>query len=642
MKCRISLCFLLVMVTLSFGQNRKSRADVLFYEYAYKDAIREYQKEQLKAPLSNSQTLNLAQSYFKIGSYKSASKLYVEVFKKDSTMSNYHFNKMLQAFSKNNEMERVNAFLATKGSSLPPEVMENASFNFELLGVATDTVSFEISNIRANSAQADFSPSFYKDKLLFSSGREATSKNIYRPSGESYLDIFVARITQDGNAANATIFKSIPATKFHQATPFYAEETGSFYYIVSNTEEGELAFNEEGKNALAIGMSDRFGNFQYLLKDLSTSFYYPFYESSTERLYFAANFEDSYGGTDLYYVNTNGGNIMSAPINLGPTINTPGNEIAPYIFENNLFFSSDVFYGLGGMDIYKSAIQGDTSFSIPVNLGEGINSQGDDFGFIIRAEKDSGFSGYFSSNRPGGKGNDDIYSFRGASTPGLKTLMLKGSVLSPGTRDGIDEVSVQLLDTDDTLIKEVLTDENGNYSIEVPWREDVTISVSKKEYASAAKSYDAVSLKQAMLTSLDFEIPFIKDLVEEKEGLPTIKLRKFYFTRGRSTITPEIALELDKVVYAVQQFPQLRLQIASHTDSRGGTSTNLRLSQRRANAIKNYLIQQGVADNVIVEAVGYGESKILNNCKNGVYCLEILHKKNERTLIVVLNSNGLF
>ncbi len=642
MKCRISLCFLLVMVTLSFGQNRKSRADVLFYEYAYKDAIREYQKEQLKAPLSNSQTLNLAQSYFKIGSYKSASKLYVEVFKKDSTMSNYHFNKMLQAFSKNNEMERVNAFLATKGSSLPPEVMENASFNFELLGVATDTVSFEISNIRANSAQADFSPSFYKDKLLFSSGREATSKNIYRPSGESYLDIFVARITQDGNAANATIFKSIPATKFHQATPFYAEETGSFYYIVSNTEEGELAFNEEGKNALAIGMSDRFGNFQYLLKDLSTSFYYPFYESSTERLYFAANFEDSYGGTDLYYVNTNGGNIMSAPINLGPTINTPGNEIAPYIFENNLFFSSDVFYGLGGMDIYKSTIQGDTSFSIPVNLGEGINSQGDDFGFIIRAEKDSGFSGYFSSNRPGGKGNDDIYSFRGASTPGLKTLMLKGSVLAPGTRDGIDEVSVQLLDTDNTLIKEVLTDENGNYSIEVPWREDVTISVSKKEYASAAKSYDAVGLKQAMLTSLDFEIPFIKDLVEEKEGLPTIKLRKFYFTRGRSTITPEIALELDKVVYAVQQFPQLRLQIASHTDSRGGTSTNLRLSQRRANAIKNYLIQQGVADNVIVEAVGYGESKILNNCKNGVYCLEILHKKNERTLIVVLNSNGLF
>ncbi len=642
MKCRISLCFLLVMVTLSFGQNKKSRADVLFYEYAYKDAIREYQKEQLKAPLSNSQTLNLAQSYFKIGSYKSASKLYVEVFKKDSTMSNYHFNKMLQAFSKNNEMERVNAFLATKGSSLPSEVMENASFNFELLGVATDTVSFEISNIRANSAQADFSPSFYKDKLLFSSGREATSKNIYRPSGESYLDIFVARITQDGNAANATIFKSIPATKFHQATPFYAVETGSFYYIVSNTEEGELAFNEEGKNALAIGMSDRFGNFRYLLKDLSTSFYYPFYESSTERLYFAANFEDSYGGTDLYYVNTNGGNIMSAPINLGPTINTPGNEIAPYIFENNLFFSSDVFYGLGGMDIYKSAIQGDTSFSIPVNLGEGINSQGDDFGFIIRAEKDSGFSGYFSSNRPGGKGNDDIYSFRGTSTPGLKTLMLKGSVLAPGTRDGIDEVSVQLLDTDNTLIKEVLTDENGDYSIEVPWREDVTISVSKKEYASAAKSYDAAGLKQAMLTSLDFEIPFIKDLVEEKEGLPTIKLRKFYFTRGRSTITPEIALELDKVVYAVQQFPQLRLQIASHTDSRGGTSTNLRLSQRRANAIKNYLIQQGVADNVIVEAVGYGESKILNNCKNGVYCLEILHKKNERTLIVVLNSNGLF
>ncbi len=102
---------------------------------------------------------------------------------------------------------------------------------------------------------------------------------------------------------------------------------------------------------------------------------------------------------------------MSAPINLGPRINTPGNEVSPFIFENSFYFASDIFYGLGGMDIYKSEIQGDKTFSIPVNLGLGLNSEEDDFGFIIKNNTTEGLTGYFSSNRPEGKGKDDIYGF---------------------------------------------------------------------------------------------------------------------------------------------------------------------------------------------------------------------------------------
>ena len=112
-----------------------------------------------------------------------------------------------------------------------------------------------------------------------------------------------------------------------------------------------------------------------------------------------ANFEEGYGGTDIYYVNTNNGQIMSSPVNLGPRINSPGNEIAPYIFNNSLYFSSDVFYGLGGMDIYKSNIMDVDKFSIPINLGRGINTTSDDFGFIIRNGASGDFEGYFSSKR---------------------------------------------------------------------------------------------------------------------------------------------------------------------------------------------------------------------------------------------------
>src|SRR5680860_1444643 len=118
--------------------------------------------------------------------------------------------------------------------------------------------------------------------------------------------------------------------------------------------------------------------------------YYPFYNADSGRLYFSANFKDSYGGADIYYVDINNGQVMSQPINLGPRINSPGNEIAPYVFDNSLYFSSDVFYGMGGMDIYRSNILPDKGFSIPVNLGKGINTKYDEFGFIIKKNQEDG------------------------------------------------------------------------------------------------------------------------------------------------------------------------------------------------------------------------------------------------------------
>ncbi|MGI9548159.1 MAG: OmpA family protein, partial [Flavobacteriaceae bacterium] len=131
----------------------------------------------------------------------------------------------------------------------------------------------------------------------------------------------------------------------------------------------------------------------------------------------------------------------------------------------------------------------------------------------------------------------------------------------------------------------------------------------------------------------------IDDLVEQKEEQTVIKFKKFYFGRGSAQITAEISQELDKVVSTVAQFPQLQLRIEAHTDSRGGSSTNFRISQSRADAIKKYLQDNGVSTSNILYSVGYGEDKIINQCTNGVYCLDFLHRQNERHLIVVLNYN---
>ena len=131
-------------------------------------------------------------------------------------------------------------------------------------------------------------------------------------------------------------------------------------------------------------------------------------------------------------------------------------------------------------------------------------------------------------------------------------------------------------------------------------------------------------------------------MIEVKEGKTVIKLKKFYFGTGSSKITPEIAIELDKVVDVLASFPNIQLNIETYTDSRGSSNTNLRYTKARSNAIKKYLLANGVSEGNIINTIGYGEDKILNNCKNGVYCLDILHKKNQRSLFVVLNDTTLF
>lgn len=621
------------------AQEIKSNADKYFYSYAYKEAIVAYNKDlQNNEVVTNYQFLNLADSYYNVGDFKNAAKIYVDINNKDSIMNNHRFNKMLQSLAKTSELERVKAFLNTKGSALSSELIENADFNFELIeSVTREVQQFEIFNINSNSPQADSSPSFFKDKLLFSSGRPQKSKEVYGPSGESYLDIYVGRIGRDGNVLNPNIFDRMPESKYHKSTPYYSGKAKKIYYILSNSENGQLSVNDENKNTLAIGMVYENGFFAFLLKDLSISFYYPFFDESSDRLYFAANIEGGYGGTDIYYVATNNGQIMSEPVNLGPRINSPGNEIAPYILDNNLYFSSDIFYGLGGMDIYKTNIREDKTFSIPINLGSGINSKKDEFGFIIRGDKQLGFSGYFASNRAGGKGNDDIYGFSTRELIGPKTISFRGEVVEPRYQQGIEGVEIKLMDTQGNVIKEVYTRKDGKYQVEITSRDDLVVQITKDRYSSFYKSYSGEALEELQRVPLVLEMMGIDDLVRERENKTVLNLNDFFFARGKSDITADIALELDKVVDVIQKFPELQLRIETHTDSRGGSNTNKVASQKRAKAIRSYLLQKGVPALNIVSAIGYGEERIMNTCTNGVYCLDFLHKQNLRTLFVVQN-----
>lgn len=638
---RVFIVLFCVLTVTGLWAQQASKADQLYFEYSFEEAIKAYKEEMRKYKLSSQQELNLADAYFRTGQYEQAAEGFMEVYKKDSVMTNTQFNTMLQALSRTSGPERARAYLNTRTNLVSQALLENATFNYETLEDAGSSSGYTIIETNLNSPQSDFAPAFYgPDRLLFSSGRPTKSKPDYNPSAESYLSIYSVSTEANFKAVQPAPFAMMPESDYHQATPYYSEALKQVFYVQSNVEDGELAFDENGKNALGICRAGQNGSFDLLFRDYSTSFYYPFYDESSGRLYFAADFDKGYGGTDLYFVYSNNGQIMSEPVNLGPHINTPGNEIAPFIFDGSLYFSSDAFYGLGGMDIYKSEIQDEDFYSIPVNLGPGINSNKDDFGFIIRSTVEGEYEGYFASNRPGGKGKDDIYAFTASDKPGLKTLSFRGTV-----RDlsglGIEKAYVRLYHGDSTLIKETYTSADGEFRVEIPMRDSVQVVVGKEGYerldlGNTATDENLISGKPFRIDLTDLD----RLLIRQSNRI-LVQMDDFHFGRNSKTLTPEITAILDEAALQLKKFPAMRLRLEAHTDSRGYASTNQKLSEGRAAAIRDYLVSKGVAPEVFAEVKGFGETQIINNCSDGVYCLDMLHKQNERYPFVVLNYDEL-
>ena len=258
-----------------------------------------------------------------------------------------------------------------------------------------------------------------------------------------------------------------------------------------------------------------------------------------------------------------------------------------------------------------------------------------ELGFIIKNDEITGLSGFFASNRKGGKGGDDLYAFNFKNDPGLKTFSLGGKVVNLKNKAGIKGAQVSLLNRQGDVIKEVASTADGSFRVEVPWMSQITIQAMSEGYSIFSTTYSEEGMEEIQNASYNMGLSKMEDLVTEIEEKTVLKLNKFYFDKGKSTLNPQVEAELNKVVDAVVRFPQMRLRIQSHTDSRGSNSYNKKLSQQRADTIKDFLLKNGLNSSNIIEATGYGEEMIVNNCKNGAYCLDFLHKQNERTMFVV-------
>jgi outer membrane protein OmpA-like peptidoglycan-associated protein len=267
-------------------------------------------------------------------------------------------------------------------------------------------------------------------------------------------------------------------------------------------------------------------------------------------------------------------------------------------------------------------------FSEPINLGNQINSNSDDFAFIISDKN----KGYFSSNREGGMGDDDIYAFNEN-----KVYMVTGFVKDKTTTKLLPGTKVSILNNDGALIKKLIVDNNASYNFNVEKGKYYTIKATKNLYVPFENKFQinenttSKNLPILMQSFTEAE----KNIVAENNKIQ-IKIKPIYFDFDKWNIRNDAATELNNVVAILNKYPTMKIEIGAHTDYRGSDAYNLILSEKRAKSVKKYLVSQGIKDTRI-SSVGYGETQPVNNCTKIGVCNEEGYNKNRRCEFVILN-----
>ena len=523
------------------------------------------------------------------------------------------------------------------------EELDNLSY---LIILSEKKNYYRVKNLAAiNTKNDEYSPVYNNGELYFTSNRE--SGKIYKATGTSFTDIY--KVKTSGANVDATTIQRL------------GDEI-NFY----NVNEGTLAFSPDGKTMVfARGNSgkrrgtqdvdlyiSRFRNRKWSeprmlsINDPETWDSTPAFSTDGRTLYFASNRAGGEGGIDLYSSRIDRRGRYTKPKNLGPEINTAGDEMFPYIADDaSLYFSSSGQPGFGGLDILVAKRK--SGRIIVENLGKPMNSSYDDFAFFLY-KPDRGF---FASNRPESKGNDDIYTFLN-NDPNLKTVnyYLAGITKTHDENENeviLANVKVQLLDFKDEILDEVVTDRDGKFNFRVYEQERYTLFGEKQggdaeNYFVTRLQFTTVgkSVPQEELTQLVNNVTFDTTLVLDRIVIDkSIVMENIYYDFARWDITPEAGVELDKLVDIMYDNPDIVIELSSHTDSVDTESYNIRLSQRRAESAVSYIVSTGVDRNRIT-AKGYGESRHIarNTNPDGTDNPEG-RAKNRRTEFKVVSRN---
>ncbi|MET3021092.1 OmpA family protein [Flavobacterium hydatis] len=470
---------------------------------------------------------------------------------------------------------------------------------------------------------------------------------------KSFLKLYSAQITEDGTLENEKKISGDINTKYHQSTPVLTKDGSTMYFtrLVPYDKIKNKAVNKKAIAQLKIfqaqKINDKWVNIQelpYPINMEGTSSTHPALSPDDNELYFVSNRKKKMGDTDLYVISIKkGGGYDNKVRSLGEEINTYGRETFPFVDSNGiLYFSSDGHPGLGGLDVFAAAKDNEGKYSV-INVGRPINSINDDFAYVIDNDSKKGF---FSSNRKGGTGDDDLYKFleiKPIVFPFKLNPVYFGTIKDSISGEPIEEVEVTVLNDLNEKVKVIFSDKLGKYSLDLPPLKNHNLVFKKKGYTTEkvfAKGLK-ISEKKEIPVTLFNELAVIVDnkVVTLKEGdnlTEKLKLSPIYFDYGGYTIRKSSKLELDKVINLMKTRPSISIEVRSHTDSRGKDDYNLRLSKNRAKTTMDYIILEGEISRDRVKGDGYGESQLINNCDDGIKCSEAEHELNRRSEFIII------
>ncbi|WP_295770986.1 OmpA family protein [uncultured Mucilaginibacter sp.] len=649
-KILFSISIVLAVAYTASAQYVHKLADEQYALYNYSKAAELYLQAYKKKPALYTAE-RLANSYRMMRDYKEAEKWYATVVTLENSkpQNMFTYAEVLKNNLKYNEAKEQ----YTKYYTLTPNA-DLKQLNYWVSSCDSaikwmkKPVDVDIRNLTTlNSQESDWGAVKYNSNIVFTSDRTekkdqaelrkkrpliwfdsnvSLDKNVYGWTGNKYLNLY------EQPAANASTdavkpFTFIAGTDYHIGAASYTADGNEMYFTLTRLpkekvkDTAKIATINLGvySSKLVNGKWSKPEPFTYN-KEEEYSVGDPFIMPDGRTLYFVSNMPGGVGGTDIYYCTKDAG-VWSQPINV-KSINTTANERTPFIdVQGNMYFSTDGDKGMGGLDIFK-AIHTASGFGSKLNLGYPVNSAQDDFAYVIYDNA----SGYLSSNRTGGVGSDDVYSFA-YNIP--VAYRLEGVAYDKNTRRPLADTYITLTPAKGSPIK-VRTGSNGAYAFTVyanagyqlKGEKNGYLTDSQKPFSTAGIGPNEVLKRNLYLDKIELQKP--------------IRLENIYYDLDKWDIRPDAEVELNKLIKIMKDNPTIVIQLSSHTDSRADDDYNMNLSRKRANAAVEYIITVGDIDEDRLIARGYGETRLLNKCSNGVKCSEAEHQLNRRTEFAIL------
>ncbi|MFV5703124.1 OmpA family protein [Flavobacterium sp. XS2P12] len=695
---RIYLIIIVFSIQFMNAQTQDlQRAKRYFDRTFYSEAIPLYEKI-IQGNRSIEVVKNLADCYYYTNNYTNAQRQYrflIERFNKELEVE-YYF-RYSQTLKATGNYEEANSVIRDYliSSNNKQDLQDFEKENKDLENVSAIGSRFEIKNLAVNTANSEFGAVKQGENLVFSGGKKKADlfDKIYKWNNELYLDLVTIPL-KNVNSSDSIVnyFSKELNTSMHEANAVFTKDGKTIYFTRNNYKKGKKGKNKDKVSNLQIfkaefvdGKWTKIESLPFNSDDYSVE--HPTLSNDAKTLYFASDMPGTLGLFDIFSVSINGG-AFGTPKNLGDKINTTKKEQFPFVSKDNkLYFSSNGHVGYGSLDVFVSEIQNNT-FSKSLNVGLPVNSGFDDFSFTIDSESKEG---YFSSNRPGGKGNDDIYELKE-----IKPLLIEdckqliaGIIMDVDTKMPLENALVSLQNSDKIEIQKVMTTQDGKFSFAVACETGYSVLASKVDYTKDSRSFKlnkernkindaSMSLKSDLMIKKEEEIAIQKkkneeiallekdkkdkqifaqkeidiaqikkkekidniiaaekDVVKDKDRL-IIKTDPIYFDYDLWYIRKESKPILNRVIEIMKKYPDMVVEIGSHTDNRGNDNYNRNLSTHRAESTRTYFINQGIAEKRII-AKGYGETVQIIKCEPSESCSEEQHELNRRSEFVIKN-----